>query len=229
MKNFDSLAASWWQLNGPSRLLHRMNSTRVMFIQQAIHNRPMHKVLDIGCGGGIFTETAARIPGVKHVDGVDVSESVLEVARAHASIDKAVHSKVSYLKGPIEDVTSLTKESYDVVSLFEVLEHVDSPSKLIEEAMTYTKPGGSIVLSTINRTVLSYLTTIFMAEKILKLVPDGVHSWSKYINYGEIKEFVDKKPGWNMSLAKGSMYVPTQGWILNNCPSEGNYFMALER
>lgn len=184
------------------------------------------RVLDVGCGGGILSESMARLTGVEHVTGIDLTPDVVEVARLHKSLDPMLtDDKLQYKLMGIEDVPAL--ESYDLITLFEILEHVDNPSQILTEAMNRLKPGGWLFLSTINRTAVSYLTTIFMGEHILKIVPQGTHTWSKYINEQELRDFVVKQPAWQFVRSDGCTFVPTQGWVFNSQKSMGNYFMAI--
>ncbi|PKS11386.1 hypothetical protein jhhlp_003149 [Lomentospora prolificans] len=240
ISHFDALASSWWDAHGPSRLLHLMNPARHDFIQACRAsqadpppNAPSSlQYLDIGCGGGIFAESAARLPTTKHVTAVDASEEVLAIAKAHARRDPGLRNKLTYKWGSIEklEVPTSPEDQYDVVSVFEVVEHVDAPGQFLESCKPFVKPGGWLVLSTIARTWVSWFTTNLMAEDILKIVPKGTHSWDKYINEEELRKYFGAMGGWNSPRCMGVVYVPGLGWKeVQGSEKVGNYFFAVRR
>ena len=186
------------------------------------------KVLDIGCGGGILAESMARQPFVKKVLGIDLTPECITVAKEHAKQDPALDGKVEYKEIALEDVKG---KDFDIITCFEMLEHVDKPGDILEHAWRRLKPEGVMFISTINRDLVSWFTTIFMGEDILRIVPRGTHHLSKYINASEIEEWFQKKHSRDHKLLnlKGTMYIPTQGWIEHDCTSIGNYFMAVKK
>ncbi|KAH6618056.1 S-adenosyl-L-methionine-dependent methyltransferase, partial [Chaetomium sp. MPI-SDFR-AT-0129] len=207
ISHFSALASSWWDPHGPSRPLHLMNPLRHDFIRSCLDSTPPPpssstdgttaglRYLDVGCGGGIFAESAARLPTTHSVTAIDPSPTILAVARAHAKRDPALSSmkqpKLQYLPTPIESLPLPASPShrFDIVTLFEVIEHVDYPAAFLERVGQFVKPGGWLVLSTMARTPMSWFTTIFVAENVLGMVPRGTHDWSKYVNEGEMREF----------------------------------------
>lgn len=186
------------------------------------------KVLDVGCGGGILAESMARLPYVDHVTGIDLSPEVLEAAKVHMAKDPIFREnpKISYQLRAIEDVET---EKFDVVTMFEMLEHVQYPAQVMEAAMDRLKVGGWLFLSTINRDPISWLTTIFMGEHVLRIVPVGTHTLEKYINEYEIRDWVQKKSDFVLADSKGCVYLPAYGWKFTSTPLVGNYFMAIRR
>ncbi|KAF2401010.1 S-adenosyl-L-methionine-dependent methyltransferase [Trichodelitschia bisporula] len=137
------------------------------------------KVLDIGCGAGIFTESAARLPHITHVTGLDATPAVLTAALAHARLDPTLTpSRLTYLSGGIE-THPIPPGGYDIVSVFEVLEHVSRPASFLEAVERMVKPGGWVVGSTIARTWTSWVITKVVAEEVLGVVPRGTHEWGK--------------------------------------------------
>ena len=147
--------------------------------------------LDIGCGGGIFTESAARLPTTSKVLGIDPSAEVIDIARTHACQDPLLlqPGRLEYRNTSVEELPVPTGEEgqFDVLTLFEVLEHVSRPAPFLASCLPFVKPGGWVVLSTIARTWTSWVTTKVVAEDLLRIVPRGTHDWGQYINEEELR------------------------------------------
>ncbi|KAB5583142.1 S-adenosyl-L-methionine-dependent methyltransferase [Coniochaeta sp. 2T2.1] len=238
ISHFNALASTWWDPHGSSRVLHLMNPHRHDFIRGCLSSQrdpsPSHKLryLDVGCGGGIFAESAARLASTDSVTAIDPSTEILAVARRHAARDPALAGgKLTYLNATIESLPQLEKEeSYDVVTLFEVIEHVEDPASFLERCGRFVKPGGWLVLSTIARTWTSWFTTNLVAEDIIGMVPKGTHDWSKYINEGEMRAHFARKAGWSSPRVQGVVYVPGFGWKeVSGSEKIGNYFFAVRK
>ncbi|PNY29164.1 Ubiquinone biosynthesis O-methyltransferase, mitochondrial [Tolypocladium capitatum] len=240
VSHFNALAGEWWDPHGSSRLLHLMNPLRHDFIRACRRSEPRPAVpdegaalsyLDIGCGGGIFAESAARLPTTRRVTAIDPTPSVLAVAKAHARKDPSLRGKLSYRQSSIEALEEPRddKDRYDVVSLFEVIEHVDEPAAFLERVRPFVKPGGWLVMSTIARTWMSWFTTNLVAENLLRIVPPGTHDWDKYINEDELRRyFMDR--GWESPRVVGVVYVPGLGWReVRGSEKVGNYFFGVRR
>ncbi|KAL8807611.1 MAG: hypothetical protein Q9182_000595 [Xanthomendoza sp. 2 TL-2023] len=243
ISHFNALASTWWDPYGSSRLLHLMNPLRHDFISSCHalkpHTTPRSNLryLDIGCGGGIFAESAARLPSTASVTGIDPSTEVIAVARQHARKDPLLHEagRLEYLNKSIEDlaIPQSPTQQYDVVSLFEVIEHISTPAPFLKSCLPFVKPGGWLVLSTIARTWTSWLTTKVVAEDVVGLVPRGTHDWSKYINESELKSFFEAQKGWGINggvKTMGCMYLPGIGWrTLQGGEQFGNYFFGIRK
>ncbi|KAK7747527.1 Hexaprenyldihydroxybenzoate methyltransferase, mitochondrial [Cytospora paraplurivora] len=247
--HFNALASSWWDPHGPSRILHLMNPLRHDFIRECHASQPDHdpsspsspppttghkgtRYLDVGCGGGIFAESAARLPTTASVTAVDPTPEVLRIARAHAARDPSLEGRLAYVAGTVETLPSPRADGdrFDVVSLFEVIEHVDRPSQFLERCGEFVRPGGWLVMSTISRTWVSWFTTNFMAEDVLGIVPKGTHDWQKYINESELRNYFARKEGWSSPRVKGVVYVPGLGWReVPGSENVGNYFFAVRK
>jgi polyprenyldihydroxybenzoate methyltransferase / 3-demethylubiquinol 3-O-methyltransferase len=187
--------------------------------------------LDIGCGGGIFAESVARLPTTKHVTAIDPTPEVLAVARSHARKDPGLRSKLEYRQTSIENlpVPATPQDAYNVVSLFEVIEHIDAPGAFLEKVRPFVKPGGWLVMSTIARTWMSWFTTNFMAEDVLGIVPKGTHDWNKYLNEEELRTFLAGR-GWSHPMVQGVIYIPGLGWKqVDGSEKVGNYFFAVRK
>lgn len=237
--HFNALAAEWWDPHGSSRILHLMNPLRHDFIRDCRASEPdaaqparKLRYLDVGCGGGIFAESAARLPTTESVTAVDPTPEVLKVARLHAAKDPSLAPKLQYVSGSIETLPlpATAEGKYDVVSLFEVVEHVDKPSAFLDRCGEFVRPGGWLVMSTIARTWTSWFTTNFMAEDVLGIVPKGTHSWDKYINEEELRNYFARKQGWSHPRVMGVVYVPGLGWKkVAGSEKVGNYFFAVRK
>ncbi|KAI2633361.1 ubiquinone biosynthesis O-methyltransferase [Xylaria nigripes] len=244
VSHFNALASSWWDSQGPSRILHLMNPLRHDFIRLCRASVPDAssdaypstglRYLDIGCGGGIFAESAARLASTSSVTAIDPTPGVLAVAKAHARRDPALAPKLRYLNTSIEALpvpTDPHEHGYDVVSIFEVIEHVENPAAFLDRVTPFVRPGGWLVLSTIARTWTSWLTTNIIAEDILHIVPRGTHDWNKYINEDELRRhFLQSRSGWAEPRCMGVIYVPGVGWKeVSGSEKIGNYFFAVRR
>lgn len=175
--------------------------------------------------GGIFSESMARLDITDKVLGIDMSPDVLEIAKKHRQRDPKLIDKLDY---KLAELSGIDK-TYDILTLFEVLEHVSRPADMLKVALNKINPGGWIFLSTINRTAVSYVTTIFMGEQVLKIVPPGTHTFSKYINEYELRNWIAKQPSIEYVKSDGCMYLPMFGWILTEDHRLGNYFMAIKK
>lgn len=243
VSHFNALASTWWDPHGSSRLLHLMNPHRHDFITSCLSSQstpaPTSKLryLDVGCGGGIFAESAARLSTTASVTGIDPSSDVLSIAKAHARQDPLLQQsgRLTYLEKSIEGlpVPKNEHEQYDVLSLFEVIEHVTHPATFLASCLPFVKPGGWLILSTIARTWTSWLTTKVVAEDIVRLVPRGTHEWGKYINEEELRTWFRAQQGWGGEggvRAMGVVYVPGFGWkTINGSEKWGNYFFGVRR
>lgn len=245
VSHFDRLAATWWDPKGSSRLLHRMNLLRLSFINSLLpqsdlrHHKQWLKgysVLDVGCGGGILTESLSRLGAA--TDGLDASPRAIEVAKAHIRTDPKLYTEnpPNYICGSIHDHEK--DSQYDIVTAMEVLEHVNYPTSFLKQVADHVKPGGWLVISTISRSWQSWLGAIVAAEKIMRIVPPGTHSWDKFINESELREFMrnlkDKNgEPWTRDVRSTEcMYNPFRGeWQMVKC-SRGpvfNYLFAARR
>jgi polyprenyldihydroxybenzoate methyltransferase/3-demethylubiquinol 3-O-methyltransferase len=227
-----------------------MNPLRHDFIKSCLQSSPeptdpgrKYTYLDIGCGGGIFSSSAARLPSTKSVTAIDPTPPVFAIAKAYQRSDPALSEpKLRYLNCAIEDLplspsANNTSEpaGTDIITLFEVLEHVDSPSQFLKTTIPHLKPGGWLFGSTIARSPLSFLTTKVIAEApLIGVVPRGTHDWNKYINPGELADWFEKDGGggkWAPIKTQAAIYLPGLGWkmVRANCEGYGNYFFGVQK
>ncbi|MFO1257216.1 MAG: bifunctional 2-polyprenyl-6-hydroxyphenol methylase/3-demethylubiquinol 3-O-methyltransferase UbiG [Gammaproteobacteria bacterium] len=177
---FDALAHQWWDPHGPFKPLHQLNPLRTAFITSG-QSLERQRILDVGCGGGLLTEALA--PHCLQITGIDAAQQAIEVSKSHAA---AYGLNIEYLQKTAEALASERPNAYDIVCCMELIEHVPSPLQLLESLSTLVKPGGLVYISTLNRTLKSYLTAILGAEYILKLLPKGTHDYQTFIRPSEL-------------------------------------------
>jgi 2-polyprenyl-6-hydroxyphenyl methylase/3-demethylubiquinone-9 3-methyltransferase len=183
LAKFEALATRWWDADGEFRPLHEINPLRLDWIRQYADLNDA-KIVDIGCGGGILTESMAQC-GAK-VTGIDMAEGPLAVARLHG-IESGV--TVDYQKISAEAFAARHAGQFDVVTCLEMLEHVPSPAQIIASVHALLRPGGHAFFSTINRNPKSFLFAIVGAEYLLKLLPAGTHEYQKFIRPSELNDW----------------------------------------
>jgi len=177
---FDRLAARWWDVNGESRPLHDLNPARLNYIAERVALKGA-RVLDVGCGGGILSESMARAGA--SVTGIDLAPRVLEVARLHLHESKL---EVDYREISVETLAAEMPAAFDAVVCMEMLEHVPDPGSVIQSCAALLKPGGRLFLSTLNRTPLAFGAAIAGAEYALNLLPHGTHHYAQFIRPSEL-------------------------------------------
>ena len=224
-----------------------MNPLRHDFIKSCLQSSPeptdpgrKYTYLDIGCGGGIFSSSAARLPSTKSVTACDPTPPVIAIAKAHQRSDPALSEpKLRYLNCAIEDLPlplssdkPAVSTAADIITLFEVLEHINSPAQFLQTTIPHLQPGGWLIGSTIARSPVSFLTTKVIAEApIIGVVPPGTHDWNKYINPDELANWFEKDGGggnWGSMKTQGSIYLPGLGWRWWS-ETYGNYFFGIQR
>ncbi|NRA54905.1 MAG: bifunctional 2-polyprenyl-6-hydroxyphenol methylase/3-demethylubiquinol 3-O-methyltransferase UbiG [Gammaproteobacteria bacterium] len=187
IEKFSALAQTWWDLTGESKPLHLMNPTRLNYISQGSDGLFGKEIVDVGCGGGILSESMAKLGA--NVLGIDMAQESLNVAKLHALETKV--TSVQYQKITVEELAKQRPASFDVVTCMEMLEHVPDPESVVRACVALVKPGGQLFFSTLNRTNKAYLLAIVAAERILKLVPKGTHNHDKFIRPSELIRFVE--------------------------------------
>ena len=173
---FEAIASNWWDPHGDFKPLHLMNPLRLEWISDHCEGLFGKQVLDVGCGGGILSESMAK-QGAQ-VLGIDMGHEPLQVARLHA-LEQNV--KLDYQRITVEELAEQRPASFDVVTCMEMLEHVPDPASIVRACAKLAKPGGKLFFSTINRTKQSWLLMILAAEQVLKIVPKGTHDHAKFI------------------------------------------------
>ena len=177
---FDALASEFWDPRGAFRFLHLLNPLRSDYI--ATHAKlAQRRVLDIGCGGGLLTEALTRHGA--HVTGIDMAPAMIEVARLHAHESQL---SIDYELCSAEAYAQRATEHFDVITCMELIEHVASPDALMSAITRLLRPGGHLFVSTINRTLRSFLIAIVGAEYLLQLLPRGTHEYARLVRPSEL-------------------------------------------
>ena len=193
---FEALAAKWWDAEGPFWPLHRLNSVRVDYLREAMVQRfgaaddptaPLTglRILDIGCGGGILSESLARLGARVH--GVDIVEKNIHTARLHA---RTSGLSIRYECGSAERLAE-EGATYDAVMNLEVVEHVADLETFLSACCQLIRPGGLMVIASLNRSVLSFLGAIVMGEYVLGWLPRGTHRWSRFPRPEELERLLN--------------------------------------
>ncbi|HEY3730659.1 MAG TPA: bifunctional 2-polyprenyl-6-hydroxyphenol methylase/3-demethylubiquinol 3-O-methyltransferase UbiG [Steroidobacteraceae bacterium] len=180
VRKFDALAHEFWDPRGAFRPLHALNAPRLDYVAQrsALSQR---RVLDIGCGGGLLAEGLARHGA--HVSGIDMAPAMIEVAQLHAHDSQL---QIDYHLSSAEDFVAHAAGSFDVITCMELIEHVPSPAGLLHAIARLLRPGGDLFISTINRSLRSFLLAIVGAEYLLRLIPRGTHEYARLLRPAEL-------------------------------------------
>lgn len=220
---FNRIADTWWDKNGQFKPLHDINPIRLQFIENQIKTFPNQKIIDIGCGGGILSESMAA-KGAS-VTGIDLAEQALSVAKSHAQESQLA---IDYQCIAAEDFAAAHAGQFDIVTCMEMLEHVPDPASIVNACATLVKPGGWVFLSTINRTHKAFLMAIIGAEYLLRMIPKGTHEYKKFIQPSELLNMA-RSAGLNPEVIKGMSYhLLSKDYGLSDDLSV-NYFVALKK
>ena len=209
IEKFNLLAHKWWDPTSEFKPLHEINPLRLNFIKSSVSLKGK-KVLDVGCGGGILSESLASVGA--DVTGIDQGDKVIQIAKLHA---KESGVKIKYKHINIEDFYKNTDERFDVITCLEMLEHVPDPNSIINTCSKLLKPGGKIFFSTINKNLKAFLFAIIGAEYILNLLPKGTHEYKKFIKPSQLQAWTNRN---NLSFDSiiGMTYNPiTQKYKLS--------------
>ena len=233
---FDAIAAEWWDEKGPMRPLHRMNPVRLAFIQGALAARPDRPppdrppeatldgldLLDVGCGAGLLAEPLARLGA--SVTGIDPSERAIEAARRHA---EAGGLDVRYRPATAGQLLDEGLR-FDAVTALEVIEHVPDPEGFAYELASLLRPGGVLVLSTLNRTPSSFAKAIVGAEYALRWLPRGTHDWRRFLKPSEAARLL-RMQGLDVFDLAGIGYDPGRDRFALSKNRDTNYILAARK
>lgn len=228
---FSALADRWWDATGPFAPLHRFNPVRLGFIRDRAArrfgrdvrtNRPFEglSLLDIGCGGGLLSEPMTRLGFA--VTGVDASERNIGAASAHAAAQGlAIDYRASTAEALLQE-----HRRFDVVLNMEVIEHVADPRAFLLDTARLMKPGGMMIVATLNRTLKALALAKVGAEYVLRWVPAGTHDWNKFLTPDELRGFVEGQP-FGIEGPFGVKYSPLKGEWRESGDASINYMMIV--
>ncbi len=233
VERFSALAAEWWDPRGSFAVLHRFNPVRLAYIRDQVVRhfgrddadpKPLAslRVLDIGCGGGLICEPMARLGA--EVTGIDPSERNIGIASAHAG---QMGLDIRYLATTVEDIAE-TDPPYDLVLNLEVVEHVADVEPFIAACARATRPGGMMIVATINRTLRSFALAIVGAEYILGWLPRGTHQWEKFVTPQELAVALGRA-GMAVTDQTGVVFDPIAGAWRRSGDSSVNYMVTATR
>jgi len=202
LEKFSQLAHRWWDKTSEFRPLHEINPLRIEWIERIAGPLSGKNILDVGCGGGILSESMAELGA--QVTGIDLSDKALGVARLHLLESGR---SVDYQKIAAEDLANQARGKFDIVTCMEMLEHVPNPASTVAACAALVKPGGHVFFSTINRNPKAYLLAVVGAEYILKMLPKGTHDYAKFIKPSELSRWA-KSVGLEPTELIGMGYNP---------------------
>lgn len=219
LEKFSQLAHRWWDPGSEFKPLHEINPLRLDYIDRLAQIKDK-TVLDVGCGGGILSESMA-VRGAK-VTGIDLGDKALKVARLHLL---ETGQQVEYRKVAVEALACERPHHYDVVTCMEMLEHVPDPASIVKACAGLVKPGGYVFFSTLNRNPKSYLFAVIGAEYVLNLLPRGTHEYAKFIKPSELSRMA-RMAGLGEGEITGMTYNPLTKIYALEPDSSVNYIMA---
>ena len=218
LEKFSALAHRWWDVNSEFKPLHDINPLRLDAIDR-IAPLVGQRVLDVGCGGGILSESMA-VRGA-HVTGIDMAEKPLKVAQLHLLESGR---DVDYRNATVESIAQSEPGTYDVVTCMEMLEHVPDPASTVYACGAVAKSGARLFFSTLNRNPKSYLFAIIGAEYVLRLLPRGTHDYAKFIKPSELAAFC-RDAGLEVTGLIGMSYNPLTKVYTLNTDTSVNYIL----
>lgn len=201
LDKFGALASRWWDASGPQKALHALNPVRLAYVEE---RAPLagKKALDVGCGGGLLSEAMARNGAT--VTAIDLAPELVEVAKLHA-LDQGM--EVEYLQIAVETLAAERAGQYDVVTCMEMLEHVPDPGSILKACAQLLKPGGTLCISTLNRTPAAFALAIVGAEYIARILPTGTHQYRDFIKPAELAQGI-RAAGLSLEDVRGIEYLP---------------------
>lgn len=234
VEQFSKLAEKWWDPAGPFKPLHDINPLRLGFIKQhvcahfgrdaaALRALDGLAVVDIGCGGGLICEPIARMGG--SVTGIDASEKNIKTASLHAG---HMNVDVNYRATTAEALVS-ENQQFDLVLALEIIEHVADADAFIASCAALVKPGGMLIMTTLNRTAKSFAMAIVGAEYVLRLLPRGTHDWRKFVKPADMHRAMEHN-GLRVIDTQGMVLGPLKWqWRLSDSDFDVNYLMVAVR
>lgn len=218
VNKFAELAHQWWDTQGVFKPLHQLNPLRLNYIDSRAQLSGK-QVLDVGCGGGILSESMAKRGA--QVTGIDLAEKSLQVAQLHAL---EANVTLEYRCVAVEALAQEKPQTFDVVTCMEMLEHVPDPASVVRACAALVKPGGHVFFSTLNRNAKAYLMAVVGAEYVLNLLPRGTHDYSKFIKPSELAAWM-RQAGLELQHQTGVTYNPLNKQYSLTTDTSVNYML----
>jgi 2-polyprenyl-6-hydroxyphenyl methylase/3-demethylubiquinone-9 3-methyltransferase len=223
ISKFEELASRWWDPGSEFKPLHEINPLRANWIDKRAEVAEK-TLLDVGCGGGIFSEAMAQRGAI--VTGIDMGDAPLAVANLHKLESEL---KIDYVKATAESFSDSNFQRFDAVTCLEMLEHVPDPASVVKACAAMTKPGGTLFFSTINRNPKSYLFAIIGVEYVLKMLPKGTHDFAKFIKPSELTSWI-RDASLELQDITGLLYNPiTKNYKLSQSDVDVNYMISVTK
>jgi 2-polyprenyl-6-hydroxyphenyl methylase/3-demethylubiquinone-9 3-methyltransferase len=223
LAKFSDLAHQWWDKESDFRPLHEINPLRLDWID-GLAGLDGKRVLDVGCGGGILSDSMARRGA--EVLGIDLATKPLRVAQLHAL--EAGTPRVDYREVAVETLAAEQPGAFDVVTCMEMLEHVPDPASIVAACARLLKPGGWAFWSTINRNAKAFAFAIVGAEHVLRLLPKGTHEYAKFIRPSELAGWC-RSAGLDLTSTRGMEYNPLTRRYRLSADTSVNYLLACRK
>ncbi|KFL37632.1 bifunctional 2-polyprenyl-6-hydroxyphenol methylase/3-demethylubiquinol 3-O-methyltransferase UbiG [Arenimonas donghaensis] len=216
LDKFGALARRWWDPQGPQRPLHELNPARLGYVRERI-DLAGARVLDVGCGGGLLSEALAA-EGAR-TTALDLAPELIEVARLHL-LESGLD--VDYRLQSVESMAAEMPGHFDAITCMEMLEHVPDPASVLRACARLLKPGGRLLLSTLNRTPAAFALAIVGAEYIARLLPRGTHDYKQFIKPSELGAWL-RAAGLSLQDVSGLAYDPVRRKAWVGGPTAVNY------
>jgi len=227
---FDAMAQRWWDPEGPSKPLHDLNPLRLKYVDRVVSlagkgapTTARARVLDVGCGGGILAEAMARAGA--RVLGIDLSQACLDVAHLHALESRV---ELDYRAVAAEDLAREHPADFDAVTCMELLEHVPDPEAMLVSLAALVRPGGDVIVSTLNRHPRAFAVAIIGAEYIARVLPRGTHDYLKFIRPSELARW-GRAAGLDLKDVTGISYNPLTRAFRLSADATVNYLAHFRR
>ncbi|XP_018407748.1 PREDICTED: ubiquinone biosynthesis O-methyltransferase-like [Cyphomyrmex costatus] len=229
IEHFSAMKSFWWDKNGPLKGLHNYTTFKTQIVKNGLNSGveiqnsdlPLKgiNIVEVGCGGGILTESLARAGA--QVTGIDVSAELINVAKEHIKLDPSISKRVNYIHTTVEDFAQKERENsaYDAVVTTDVLQYVTDQELFLKECVKLLKPGKSIFITTINKTLMSWLCFKVAGEFIFRSIPFGVFDWGKFIAPHEV-QCILKNYGCETKSIRGMKFNP----MTRHCSWSSNVF-----
>ena len=216
LDKFNELAHRWWDPQGPQKALHALNPARLGYVAERVALRGA-RVLDLGCGGGLLSEALAGAGA--DVTAIDLAPDLLKIARLHG-LESGIH--VDYRQVSAEALAAEAPGAFDAITCMEMLEHVPDPASILRACATLLRPGGRLLVSTLNRTPAAFALAIVGAEYVARLLPKGTHQYRDFIRPSELATWM-RTSGLQLEDVSGLVYEPWRNAARLSSRTDVNY------